>query len=64
MANANKRIPVTEDRRKELSELKDSSQTYDELLEQLIQQHRERRLAEMVRDKRDDGFVEISADEW
>lgn len=66
MSNANKRIPVTEDRWQELNELKDAGQTYDDLLDELIREHRERRLAEMVRERRtdDDAFTEVDPDEW
>lgn len=46
MSNASKRIPVTEKRWKELNELKEAGQTYDELLEELIQQHNRRELAQ------------------
>lgn len=45
MSKANKRIPVTEERWQELSELKKAGQTYDELLKELVQQQRRRQLA-------------------
>lgn len=65
MARANKRIPVTEERWKELNELKEAGQTYDELLAELVESHRRRRLAETIRAKREDGeFVEVDPDEW
>jgi predicted CopG family antitoxin len=64
MSHANKRIPVTEERWQELNELKDAGQTYDELLDELVREHREGRLAEMVREKRDDEFVEVDPDDW
>ncbi|MFC7076170.1 DUF7557 family protein [Haloarcula halophila] len=38
--SADKRIPVTEETRKELHELKEPGQTYDELLQELAQQRR------------------------
>ena len=38
--SADKRIPVTEETRKELHELKEPGQTYDELLRELAQQRR------------------------
>lgn len=46
MSNANKRIPVTEERWAELNELKAAGQTYDELLAELIREHERRQLAE------------------
>ena len=46
MSNASKRIPVTEERWKELNELKEAGETYDDLLGELIQEHQRRRLAE------------------
>jgi hypothetical protein len=63
--SADKRIPVTEERWKELGEIKDAGQTYDALLQQLIQEHKEHQLAEMVQQKRDTGeFVEVDPDDW
>lgn len=63
--SADKRIPVSEERWRELGEMKDAGQTYDELLEELIEEHKKHRLAEMVREKLDDGsFVEVDTDEW
>ncbi|WP_348611486.1 hypothetical protein [Halobaculum rarum] len=44
--SADKRIPVTEETRKELHELKEPSQTYDDLLKQLAQQRRRQNLEE------------------
>lgn len=65
MSNADKRIPVTEDRWRELHELKEPGQTWDELLGELVEEHREQRLAEMVREKREEGdFVEVDPDSW
>jgi hypothetical protein len=46
MAKADKRIPVTEERWKALNELKGAGETYDELLQGLIQEHERRQLAE------------------
>ena len=65
MASASKRIPVTEERWEQLNELKEAGQTYDELLDEMIEDFRRRRLAEMVREKREEGeFVEVDTDEW
>lgn len=44
MSKADKRIPVTEERWKELHELKEPGQTYDELLEDLVDEYRKARL--------------------
>lgn len=42
--SADKRIPVTEETRKELHELKEPGQTYDDLLAELAQQRRRQEL--------------------
>ncbi|MFC6977094.1 hypothetical protein ACFQL1_24000 [Halomicroarcula sp. GCM10025709] len=42
--SADKWIPVTEETRKELQELKEPGQTYDEFLQELVQQRRRRDL--------------------
>jgi predicted CopG family antitoxin len=56
--SADKRIPVTEETRKELHELKEPGETYDDLLKELAQQrrrqdleHRFQALAEADRDE-------------
>ena len=41
---ADKRLPVTEETRKELHELKEPGQTYDDLLKELAKQRRRRDL--------------------
>jgi predicted CopG family antitoxin len=55
---ADKRIPVTEEIRKELHALKEPGQTYDELLAELAQERRrqelERRFQELEGADRDD----------
>lgn len=60
MSRAEKRIPVTEDRWKELNDLKDAGQTYDELLAELIQEHNRAQLAERARDVRDADAEELT----
>jgi len=40
-----KRIPVSEDRWKELGKIKEAGQTYDELISKLIQAHNRMELA-------------------
>lgn len=42
--SADKRIPVTEETRKELHELKEPGQTYDDLLQELAEQRRRQNL--------------------
>lgn len=44
MAKAEKRIPVTEERWKELHEMKGPGQTYDELLAELVEEHKKAHL--------------------
>ena len=48
--SADKRIPVTEETRRELHELKEPGQTYDELLQELAQQRRREELEERFQD--------------
>jgi predicted CopG family antitoxin len=48
--SADKRIPVTEKTHKELHELKEPGQTYDELLQELAQQRRREELENRFRD--------------
>jgi len=59
--SADKRIPVTEETRKELHDLKEPGQTYDELLSELAQQRRRQELAERFRqmDEDRDDFVPL-----
>jgi len=56
--SADKRIPVTEETRKELHDLKEPGQTYDDLLKELVQQRRrqelERRFQELEEADRDE----------
>lgn len=60
MSNANKRIPVTEERWKELNELKSAGETYDDVLEELIQEHNRRQLAQKVRAVREADKEELT----
>lgn len=60
MSNANKRIPVTEDRWNELNELKEAGQTYDDLLEELIQQYRRQQLADRAEAVRESDSEELT----
>ena len=56
--SADKRLPVTEETRKELHELKEPGQTYDDLLKELAQQRRrqdlKQRFQELEEADRDD----------
>lgn len=56
--SADKRIPVTEETRKELHELKEPGQTYDELLQELAQQQRRKNL-----EQRFQGLEESDSEE-
>jgi predicted CopG family antitoxin len=55
---ADKSIPVTEETREQLHDLKKSGQTYDDLLQELAQQRRRAELAE-----RFDGLEAAESDE-
>ena len=61
MSNASKRIPVTEERWKELNELKEAGETYDDLLGELIQEHQCRRLAERATAVREANSEELTS---
>ncbi|MFB6210413.1 MAG: hypothetical protein ABEI76_02645 [Halobacteriales archaeon] len=61
MSKANKRIPVTEERWRELNELKNAGETYDELLGELIQEHKRRELADRARSVRKADSEELTA---
>jgi len=58
---ANKRIPVTEERWKELNELKEAGETYDELLGELIQERNRRQLADRTREVREADTEELTS---
>jgi predicted CopG family antitoxin len=51
--SADKRIPVTEETHKELHDLKDPGQTYDELLQELAQQQRRAELEQRFQELED-----------
>lgn len=48
--SADKRIPVTEETRRTLHDLKEPGQTYDDLLTELTQQRRRKELADRFRE--------------
>lgn len=58
------RIPVTEERRRQLRELKGENRSYDELLGLLVQEHKRRRLvASVERDGTDEHAARVRIDE-
>lgn len=59
--SADKRIPVTEETRKELHDLKEPGQTYDELLQELAQQWRRQDLERRFRELEDADDEELTA---
>lgn len=61
MSNASKRIPVTEERWKELNEIKQGGETYDDLLGELIREHNRRRLAERTTEVRDADSEDLTS---
>ena len=58
--SADKRIPVTEETRKELHELKEPGQTYDELLQELAQQRRREDLERRFRELEEQDSEELT----
>jgi predicted CopG family antitoxin len=58
-----KRIPVTEPVWRELSEMRSAGQTYADLLEDMIEERKKKRLEEDVKEwhgRKADGFVSLS----
>ncbi|MFC6903690.1 hypothetical protein [Halalkalicoccus tibetensis] len=61
---AAERIPVTEERRRQLRELKGENRSYDELIGLLVQEHKRRRIVAAVdRDGTDDREARVRIDE-
>ncbi len=59
--NLTKRIPVTEQVWKELAEMRSAGQTYDELLAEMIELRKKRRLLEDIGHfMQEDDFVQLS----
>lgn len=54
MSTADKRIPVTEQRWKELNDLKEPGQSYDELLEILVEEHKKAQLMDHIEELREE----------
>ncbi|PSP84382.1 hypothetical protein BRC96_04430 [Halobacteriales archaeon QS_6_64_34] len=59
--SADKRLPVTEETRKELHELKEPGQTYDDLLKELAQQRRRQDLEERFQDLEETDRDELTS---
>lgn len=58
--SADKRIPVTEETRKELHELKEPGQTYDELLQELAKRRRREDLEQRFQELEDADSDELT----
>ncbi|GAB7014905.1 hypothetical protein [Methanogenium cariaci] len=59
--NLSKRIPVTEQVWKELGEMRGAGQTYNDLLTEMIELHKKRRLVEDINHSlQEDDFVSLS----
>lgn len=58
--SADKRIPVTEETRKELYDLKGPGETYDDLLQELAQQRRRAELEQRFQDLEDADRDELT----
>jgi predicted outer membrane protein len=59
--SADKRIPVTEATRKELHDLKEPGQTYDDLLQELVQQRHREELEARFQDLEDADSDDLTA---
>lgn len=59
--SADKRIPVTEETRKQLHDLKEPGETYDDLLRELVRQRRREELADDFRELERADSEELTA---
>lgn len=59
--SADKRIPVTEETRKELHDLKEPGQTYDALLRELVQQRRRQELEQRFQELEETDSDELTS---
>ncbi|MGM0510885.1 MAG: DUF7557 family protein [Thermoplasmatota archaeon] len=60
MAIAEKRIPVTEDTLEKLKKLGHKGQTYDELLNEMMEAYRKEKFIKMLKERRENGnFVDF-----
>jgi predicted CopG family antitoxin len=55
VSDRTKHIPVTEERWRELRDLKAEDQSYDDLLGTLVQEHLRRRLTDPIREREREG---------
>ncbi len=58
--SADKRIPVTEQTREALHDLKKSGQTYDDLLQELVEQRRRQELEERFQELETEAREELT----
>lgn len=58
--SADKRLPVTEETRKELHKLKEPGQTYDDLLQELAEQRRRQNLEQRFQELEDADRDELT----
>jgi predicted CopG family antitoxin len=58
--SADKRIPVSEETRKELHELKEPGETYDDLLQELAQQRRRQELEQRFQELEETDSDELT----
>lgn len=63
MSKADKRIPVTEERWRDLNNLKEPGQTYDELIQKLVEEHKNRKFQEYIAELREEQDEFIPLDE-
>lgn len=61
MSKAEKRIPVTEDTQEALYQMKGPSQTYDELLTELVQERNRRELKARFRELEETDTDELTS---
>lgn len=59
-----KRIPVTEKVWHELGDLKGAGQSYDELIEKLLEEHKKNAFVEMIKHRRSGKFTKVDTSKW
>ncbi len=60
MATADKRIPVTEETLEKLKKLGHKGQTYDELLNEMMEAYKKEKFIKMLNERREEGnFVDF-----
>lgn len=55
MAKATKRIPVSEETLEKIKKLGYKGQTYDELLNEMVEAYRRKKFIEMLKERREEG---------